>query len=256
MSKKKPGKIKGVIKIGKQKRGIVFLSRPSTLSVIFSSLAIILLVAGLTIGGIPVIWMVWYRISPDTSSAMAQVLMRPVVGFGQVLRTGQNAGQSVYQPPLDETLPHENRLIIKKLGIDTAINEEPLATYEEAFKKGVWRVPDFGTPQDRQLPLILAAHRFGYISWSNDFRHKNSFFNLPKLEPGDQVDVIWNQRHYTYQIYAGEESKEISQYTADLILYTCKFLESDVRIFRYGRLIERQYFDLGQVATVSATPKR
>jgi sortase (surface protein transpeptidase) len=85
--------------------------------------------------------------------------------------------------------------------------------------------------------MILAAHRFGYLTWTNAYRFKNSFYKLPELEPGDKAIVIWGQRKYTYEIYDGEESEEISQYGADLILYTCKFLESNVRIFRYGRLV-------------------
>jgi sortase (surface protein transpeptidase) len=116
----------------------------------------------------------------------------------------------------------------------------------------VWRVPDFGTAYERKLPMILAAHRFGYIAWTNQYRRQNSFFNLPELVPGDKVEVIWNQRRYVYEIYAGEEGKEITQYTADLILYTCKLLESDIRIFRYAKLIEQNYFDISTpVATIS-----
>jgi len=148
----------------------------------------------------------------------------------------------VYQPPLDETLPQENRLVIAKLGVNTVIQEEPLERYEEAFKKGVWRVPDFGDPFERGRPTILAAHRFGYLSWTNQYRRENSFFNLPKLEIGDRVEVIWGQRRYEYEITGAGETEEILDYTADLILYTCRFLESEIRIFRYARLIERGYF--------------
>ena len=241
--KKEPGKIKGGVRV-KGRRGVVFLSRPSTLSVIFSSLAVILLMAGLTVGGIPVAWMIWYRVSPGTSSALAEVLRRPITGFRETLMKERGEEPVVYQPPLDASLPKDNRLIVKKLGIDTLIVEEPVEQYEAAFRRGVWRVPDFGTPFDRKLPTILAAHRFGYLAWTNQYRMKNSFFNLPKLQVGDQIEVIWNQRRYLYEIYGEEEAKEITKYTTDLILYTCKLLESDVRIFKYGRLIEKQYFNV------------
>jgi sortase (surface protein transpeptidase) len=147
-----------------------------------------------------------------------------------------------YQPPFDAALPLENRLEIPSIGVTTKIVEEPLERYEEAFRVGVWRVPDFGDAYNREKPMILAAHRFGYLAWSNQYRRENSFFNLPKLEIGETVEVIWGQRRYLYEIYAGEEAPEITNYGADLILYTCKFLESDVRIFKYGRLIEKGYF--------------
>jgi len=64
---------------------VVFLSRPSTLSVILSLLSTILVAVSLTMAGIPIVWMVWYRVSPETSSVLAQVLRRPVVDFNRVL---------------------------------------------------------------------------------------------------------------------------------------------------------------------------
>ena len=84
----------------------------------------------------------------------------------------------------------------------------------------------------------MAAHRFGYLKWSDSYRRQNSFYNLPKLKKGDVVRIIWKQRKYVYEIYGLEEGEEILDYSADLILYTCKFLDSSVRIFRYGRLLE------------------
>ena len=55
---------------------------------------------------------------------------------------------------------------------------------------------------------------------------------------GDTVEIIWKQRKYVYEIYKEEEGEEISDYTADLILYTCESLKSPIRIFRYARLLE------------------
>jgi sortase (surface protein transpeptidase) len=203
-----------------------------------------MVVAALMAAGIPVVWMVWYRINPDTSHQLALILQKPVTSFSQMLVKEQPEAAEivVYQPPMDETLPEENRIVIEKIGLDTVIIEETLERHEEAFKKGVWRVPDFGDAYYRERPMILAAHRFGYLTWNNSYRRQNSFFNLPKLEPGDEVEIIWGQRTYLYRIYAGEEGKEITDYTADLILYTCKFVESEDRIFRYARLVERGFF--------------
>lgn len=227
--------LKGSVRV-KKSQGVVYLGRKSTLSVIFSLVGVIMLVTAITAVGIPVVPMVWYRLAPNTSFALENILTRPVTSFEDSLIA---AGEKViYQPPQDPNLPTENRLIIPNIGIDTAILEEPVERHEEAFRKGVWRVPDFGTSYERQLPMILSAHRFGYLEWSNQYRKQNSFFNLPKLEPGDQIEVIWDQRRYVYEIYDEEEGKEISRYTADLILYTCKFLESDIRIFRYARLVQ------------------
>lgn len=147
-------------------------------------------------------------------------------------------GNVDYQPGFDASLPLENRIRIPSIGVDTAIQESTLEYYEEALKKGIWRVSDFGTPYTRNEPTIMAAHRFGYLAWTNIFRRENSFFSLPKLKEGDIVEIIWRQRKYVYEVYATEESEEISDYSGDLILYTCEALSSPIRIYKYARLLE------------------
>ena len=142
-----------------------------------------------------------------------------------------------YQPRLDTSLPLENRVSIPSVGINTKINEMPYENHEEALKIGVWRVPDFSTPYERKAPVILAAHRYGYLRWSVPYRLKNSFYNLPKVKVGDTVEIIWRQRKYIYEVYAEGKGEEITDYSADLILYTCEDLTSPVRIFKYARLI-------------------
>lgn len=146
--------------------------------------------------------------------------------------------ESIYQPRLDLTLPTKSLIKIPSIGIETALNEATYLNYEEALKKGVWRVSDFGSPYDRTKTTILAAHRYGYLAWSNIFRRKNSFYNLPKLKVGDTIEIDWKQRKYIYEVYGESEGEEINDYTANLILYTCKSLESPVRIFKYARLLE------------------
>ena len=143
----------------------------------------------------------------------------------------------VAQPVYDAALPEGNWLIIPRIGVRTEIQETQSS--EEALVKGVWMVPEFGKPGELDLPIILAAHRFGYKWWWNgDYWKYHSFYLLPDLQPGDLVEVIADHRKYLYEIYAGEEGTEISDYDADMILYTCKFLSSDIRHFRYARIID------------------
>lgn len=146
--------------------------------------------------------------------------------------------RSTYQPAFDPRLPKDNRLIIPSIGVKTEIQEATLDNYEPALKMGVWRVSDFGAPSANSMPTILAAHRYGYLAWSDLFRRQNSFFNLPKLKVGDTVEINWRQRKYVYEIYAADEGTSISDYSADLILYTCVSLTGEQRIFRYARLID------------------
>lgn len=143
-----------------------------------------------------------------------------------------------YQPAFNKELPQENTLIIKSAGIKTVIEESASEYHEEALRRGVWRVNDFGTPYTRELPTILTAHRYGYLAWSLNFRLHNSFFNLPKVKEGDTIEIVWRQRKYVYAVYKTETGKEISDYSADLILYTCQDLNSDIRIFAYAKLLK------------------
>ncbi len=143
-----------------------------------------------------------------------------------------------YQPAFDSSLPVTNSISISSVGIKTSIEEALDGNYEDALKQGVWRVNDFGTPYNREAPTILAAHRFGYLAWSLDFRLHQSFYNLPKVKEGDVIEIVWRQRKYVYGIYKKEESKTITDYNADLVLYTCEDLTSDIRVIVYAKLLQ------------------
>jgi sortase (surface protein transpeptidase) len=155
----------------------------------------------------------------------------------QTLKRDLNVSKPVYNPPFDPRLPSVNRLLIPSIGVSTDVQEATLSNYEEALKKGVWRVSDFGAPNDNGEPVILAAHRFGYLAWTNSYRHKNSFYNLPKVNVGDLIEVDWNQRKYLYEVYATSKGTQILDYSADLILYTCESLTGDAKVFVYAHLI-------------------
>jgi LPXTG-site transpeptidase (sortase) family protein len=155
----------------------------------------------------------------------------------QTLTSDLNVSKQVYLPPFDARLPATNRLLIPSIGVNTDIQEATLTNYEDALKKGVWRVSDFGAPDTQTQSVILAAHRFGYLAWTNSYRHNNSFYNLPKVNVGDVVEIDWNQRKYMYEIYATSKGTEILDYSGDLILYTCETLTGDTKIFVYARLI-------------------
>jgi len=151
------------------------------------------------------------------------------------VRSDPSPSKRNYQPPYNENLPEGEWLIIPRIGVRSTL--QPTENYEDALVTGVWMAPDFGRPGDRDLPVILAGHRFGFKWWwESDYWKYNSFYLLPELEEGDTVEIISNKRKYVYEIYEGEEGSEITDYEADLIVYTCKYLDSPERIFRYARL--------------------
>ena len=206
-----------------------------TLSRFLQKTAKILLIIGLVLAVIAFAPGIIYSLNPEATQRISQLLRSTAEKEVTAVPTLE---EPAYQPALNPNLPEENRLIIPSARIDTTVNEADWENYEEALKVGVWRVPDFGTPYGRSRPTIMAAHRYGYLKWSIPYRLKNSFYNLPKAKVGDTVEIIWKQRKYVYEIYKEEEGEEITDYTAELILYTCESLNSPIRIFRYARLLE------------------
>ncbi len=180
---------------------------------------------------------VWYAMQIHTTEGEFEVLTNPLTeDYEEYKKNLQEARITESKlPPLDISLPEENKIMIPKIGVDSEIQDGE--DYDTLLEKGVWRVNDFGTPEDDWL-MIVAAHRFGYAIWSNDERHVKSFYNLPSTRVGDKVEIIWNQRKYVYEIYKIEESPTITDYSADLILYTCKLYNSPVRIFRYANRVK------------------
>lgn len=139
-------------------------------------------------------------------------------------------------PPLDPTLGTTNRVIIPSVGIDSPISQGE--DYEEGLKKGAWLVSGYGKPGEEGPPIILAGHRYGYEFYTNRERTKKiMFYLLPDTQVGDRVEIIWEQRKYVYEIYKLEENTNVTDYNADLILYTCKDMTGTQRVFRYANLV-------------------
>lgn len=158
--------------------------------------------------------------------------------FAEVLhndRPAQRVEDTNTLPPIDTSLTKTNTLLIPSIKVIGQIHEN--SSSKKGLNLGVWKVPEWGTPLSNQSPIILAAHRFGYLTWSNKFREQNSFYNLPKTKVGDRIEIIWNQRRFIYKIYKTQEDVKIADYKANLILYTCKTYNSDIRVFRYAKRV-------------------
>ncbi len=147
----------------------------------------------------------------------------------------QVEGVQRYLPEKDSSLPQGDWIIIPRIGVYTQLQRTPES--QEALETGVWWVPDFALPGELDRPMIVAGHRYGWQWWwKTDYWKYHSFYKLPELEVGDQIEIISDQRKWVYEIYASEEDQEITDYEADLILYTCKFLNSPIRFFKYANL--------------------
>lgn len=212
---------------------------------IYSLIGILCILSAFILLLIPVFPEIWYRLSDQATAQDEDILLADLSEL-DLEEINQDSSTSISSesadsagklslPPKDSSLPKQNTLIINKIGVNTPIIESQNG--KQALYKGVWRVNDFGKPNN-DLVTILSAHRYGYLEWSRDFRRKNSFYNLPKLNKGDSIVIIWNQRRYVYKVDKKETKTKITDYKADLILYTCKFYQSPVRVFVYADRIE------------------
>ena len=186
--------------------------------------------------GFPQLFQFFNLSSPETELAtLTQPIESDFEGYNpKKEKIEEEEIQKREMPDLDFSLPNKKILNIPKIGVEGEVLEGE--DYNTLLEQGIWRVNDFGTPED-ELVMILASHRFGYITWTTEHRNRNSFYHLPKTGVGDYIEIVWNQRLYQYEIYKVEENTEITDYSADLILYTCKLYNSPDRIFRYANRI-------------------
>ncbi|MCC7303813.1 sortase [bacterium] len=218
------------------------------ISFVLSYLGFLLITAGTILLLIPALPWVYYRINVEATSDEVETLtgfigIGAVVGPTPTITGGLNPTPTVTKTPkpslklpeFDASLPRQNTLKIPRIGVNTVIQEG--TDSKKALYHGVWRVPEFGTPLRNEDPIILAAHRYGYIEWSPAFRKTSSFANLPNLKNGDTFQMIWEQRSFVYKVYHVEENTVLTDYSADIILYTCKYLKSPVRIVVYAKRI-------------------
>lgn len=94
--------------------------------------------------------------------------------------------------PESEYSVSPNRLIIQKIGVNAPIVES--ASSEIGLSKGAWHVPESSTP-DKNGNTVITGHRFKYLPPNN-----LTFYLFDKLEIGDIVSVIWQEKDYFYRI--------------------------------------------------------
>lgn len=211
----------------KSKIGDIYI----TVGVTFCILAILLL-------AYPQLPYLLSAISVNTPKKEEEKITQPIFEeetFEEVIE-----GATLELPKKDFDLPKENYIIIPKIGVNSQIQVGSNA--EEALDSGPWIVNDYADPESRYLretskSIIIASHRFGYSSWSEEKRRLISFFNLPETNVGDRIIIVWDQREYVYEIVEIGDTTYVENYDTDLILYTCRYYNSPIRIFRYANLV-------------------
>ncbi len=200
-------------------------------SKIYLTFGIVLIFFAFCVVAITFFPQIWYSVDKSATESEFTTIEKQLTILEEVEKEVVADNSEIDLPTIDISLPEENTLRITSIGVDSEISQNPDS--KEGLEEGVWVVPNFGTPEYNDAPIIIAAHRFGYVYWSREFREKSSFYNLPKLRVGDRVQIIWGQRSYEYEVYKAEDNTQITDYQADLILYTCRMYNSPVRVFRY-----------------------
>lgn len=229
-----------------KKYRILYKRGPSTLALIFAGMAVALWGMFTILTSYPVGLYLYYSAVPKTTELLGRALQDTSHHFAEAAEppSATASVEQMNEVTKDVSLPDGHYLSIPSIGVDTIIWEGESDNYDKALKKGVWRVGDFASPDTSASsvqagkPMILAAHRFGYLEWSQEYRLKNSFYNLPDLKEGDEIEIVWDKHRYSYLVQEVVEGTEITDYSSDLILYTCKFLVSPERIFVYAKLVE------------------
>ncbi len=200
----------------------------------------ILTFASLSLLAYPQLPYIFNKLNISSPEVEAETLQAPVTEKKDDSTEQPPTHPEITLPEKDSSLTETNTLIIPKIGVKAKIitGKDPL----KALDKGPWIVYNYANPEQNYLKettksIIIASHRFGYSSWTTEYRNKISFFNLPNTKIGDKVVIIWNQREYVYQIFKTDENKYIKDIDADLILYTCKYYNSPIRIFRFANLV-------------------
>jgi len=203
-------------------------------------LGAILTFASLSLLAYPQLPYIFSKLNISSPEVEAETLQTPLTEKKEDDTVKPPKAPQITLPEKDTSLTETNTLIIPKIGVKAKIitGKDPL----KALDKGPWIVYDYATPEQNYLKqttksVIIASHRFGYSSWSTEYRNKVSFFNLPNTKIGDKITIIWNQREYVYKIFEVDENKYIKDIDADLILYTCKYYNSPIRIFRFANLV-------------------
>lgn len=138
---------------------------------------------------------------------------------------------------LAQPAPHENRIIIPKIGVNIPFGTDGNASLD---KGALWRHPDRGNPE-KGGNFIIAAHRFSIQPTPQSTIKKSPFYNIDKLKKGDQILVDYNGSRYAY---TAEEFKDVpptateieaESSTPKLTLYSCTLGgEADGRVVIIG----------------------
>lgn len=113
-----------------------------------------------------------------------------------------------------------NILYINKIGFNAEVGEAEKSEIDKPLLNGPIRIKSSSTP-DKGGNTVIVAHRAYYLSGPT------TFYNLPKVQKDDEIELTWNKKVYKYNVSeifettANDTSIEESTGKPTLTLYTC-----------------------------------
>lgn len=163
----------------------------------------------------------------DEATALAGLSLEDILNPTEKSSTTNVAvntpGMSPDNPDLRDMLVfdplYRNRITIPALKVDSPVYG---GTSIDFLEKGTWLRPNGSTP-DKGGNTVIVGHRYT----SQDWFGKNTFYDLPDVEVGDLIEVVWEGKEYVYKIFLTDTVKpdavEIEAPSSENILtiYTC-----------------------------------
>jgi LPXTG-site transpeptidase (sortase) family protein len=133
--------------------------------------------------------------------------------------------QKLIHPPskvaAPTSTPKPNQVIIPSMLLDQPIYDGPESQQYKILDAGhIWRF-SWGSTPDKGGNTVLIGHRFTYTN------PRGVFYFMNKVQIGDQIGVIWNNKQYSYQVVSinqvspTDTSIEAPSKQAELTLFTC-----------------------------------
>ena len=125
----------------------------------YATLGIFALLIAIILILIPAAPYVVYKLLPSETKNEATKIATPLMEDGSI---NVEENTKVW-PAQDLSLPKTLFVTMDKIEVFSPISTD--SDYITALKNGAWLVPEYGTPMNEKKPIIIAAHRFGYLYW-------------------------------------------------------------------------------------------
>lgn len=168
-------------------------------------------------------------LAPLAISQVSNILMPYAAQNNAVPTPTPIAYNSYYQEEENPLYPiREFRISVPKISLESNIvdNVDPSieGEYKDKLQFGVAHAKGSYLPPETGGPVYLFAHSTDTIF--NIARFNAKFYSVRELESGDEIDLFFNNKKYSYRVRSKEiinpqQIDRVRQTDADLILQTC-----------------------------------